>query len=86
MLSLTYDITFSVQQLSQFLAKPAIAHYNATSRILRYIKGVPSLGLFFSLNTFAHLKAFCDSDWVTCSDSRQSLIGFSVYIGNSLNT
>jgi len=33
------DITFSVQQLSQFLAKPTIVHYNATIRLLRYIKG-----------------------------------------------
>ena len=78
------DITFFVQQLSQFLAKPTIAHYTAAIRILRYIKEAPSLGLFFSSNTYAHLKAFCDSDWGTCSDSRQSMTGFSVYLGNSL--
>jgi len=57
------DITFSVQQISQFLDKPRIAHYNATIRILKYIKGAPSLGLFFSFNSSANLKAFCDSDW-----------------------
>jgi len=51
-----------VQQLSQFLAKPGIAHYNATIKILRYIKGAPSLGSFFSSNTSTYLKAFCDSD------------------------
>jgi len=78
------DITFYVQQLSQFLAKLTIAQYTATIRILRYIKGAPSLGLFFSSNTSAHLKAFCDSDWGTYSDSRQSITGFSVYLGNSL--
>ncbi|XP_068467075.1 uncharacterized protein [Phaseolus vulgaris] len=78
------NITFSVQQLSQFLAKPTIVHYNAAIRILRYIKEAPSLGLFFSSTTTVHLKAFCDSDWGTCSDSRQSVTGFSVYLGNSL--
>jgi len=52
------DITFFVQQLSQFLDKPTIAHYNATIRILKYIKGASTLGLFFSSNSFAHLKAF----------------------------
>jgi len=78
------DITFSVQQLSQFLDKPTIAHYNAAIRILKYIKRAPSLGLFFSSSSSAHLKAFCDSDWGTCSDSRQSVTNFSVYIGNSL--
>jgi len=73
-----------VQQLSQFLAKPTISHYTTVIRILRYIKGALSLGLFFSSNTSAHLKAFCESDWGTCSDLRQSVTGFSVYLGNSL--
>jgi len=72
-----------VQQLSQLLAKPTIAHYTATIRILTYIKGAPSLGLFFPSNTSTHLKAFCVSDWGTCSDSRQFVAGFSVYLGNS---
>ena len=78
------DITFYVPQLSQFLDKPTIAHYNATIRILRYIKGAPSLGLFLSSSIYVHLKAFCDSDWGTHSGSRQSVSGFSVYLGNSL--
>jgi len=52
------DITFPVQQLSQFLDKPTIAHYNAAIRILKYIKETQSLGLFFSCNTSGHLKAF----------------------------
>jgi len=50
------EITLSVQQFSQFLNKPTISIYNAAIRILKYIKGVPSLGLFFSSNTFVHLK------------------------------
>jgi len=78
------DITFSVQQLSQFLDKPTISHYNAVIRILRYIKGVSSLDLFFSCSNFAHLKTFCYSDWGTCSDLRQSVTSFSVCLKNSL--
>jgi len=75
------DIIFSIQQHSQFLDKPITAHYNATIRILKYIKEDPSLGLFLSSSSSAHLKAFCDSDWGTCSDSRQSVTDFSVYLG-----
>ena len=78
------DITFFVHQLSQFLDKPTIAHHNAAIRILKYIKGALSPGLFFPSNNLAHLKVFCDSDWGTCSDSRQSVTGLSVYLGNSL--
>jgi len=78
------DITFFVQELSQFLDKPTIPHYNAAIRILRYIKEAPSLSLLFSSSSSAHLKAFCDSDWGTCSVSRQWMNGFNVHLGNSL--
>jgi len=73
-----------VQQLSQFLVKPTTSHYTVAIRIPIYLKGAPSLGLFFSSNTSAHHKAFCDSDWGTNNDSRQSVTSFSVYLGNSL--
>jgi len=44
------DITFSVQQLSHFLNKRTNAHYNATIRILKYIKELQVL-TYFSLST-----------------------------------
>jgi len=61
-----------------------IAHHNAAIKIFKYIKGAPSLGLFFSSNSSTHLIAFCDNDWGTCSNSRQSVTDFSVHLGNSL--
>jgi len=67
-----------------FFDKTIIAHYNAAIRILRYIKEASSLGLFFSSSISAHLKAFCDNDYDTCSDSRQLVTNFSVYLENSL--
>jgi len=45
------DITFITQQLSQFLSNPTQAHYNAALRVLRYLKGSPSRGIFFPRNT-----------------------------------
>jgi len=56
------DITFFVHQLSKFLDKPTITHYNTTIKILRYIKGAISLSLFFSSSSSAHLKAFCGNN------------------------
>lgn len=32
------DISFAGQQLSQYMSKPTIAHYNAALRVLRYLK------------------------------------------------
>uniref|UniRef100_A0A2N9I067 Reverse transcriptase Ty1/copia-type domain-containing protein n=1 Tax=Fagus sylvatica TaxID=28930 RepID=A0A2N9I067_FAGSY len=35
------DISYSVQRLSQYIAKPTDLHLNATTKILRYVKGTP---------------------------------------------
>ena len=42
------DISFAVQQVSQFVSKPRPPHLQAALRILRYLKGAPGLGLFLS--------------------------------------
>ncbi|KAK8677304.1 hypothetical protein V6N13_142851 [Hibiscus sabdariffa] len=42
------DIAFAVQHLSQFLSAPTDMHMVAVHSILRYLKGTPGQGLFFS--------------------------------------
>ncbi|XP_014503350.1 uncharacterized protein LOC106763698 [Vigna radiata var. radiata] len=78
------DITFAVNHLSQFMSTPTTAHQQATNRILRYLKGTPGAGIHFPSNSTIQLKAFCDSDWATCPDTRRLVTGFTVYLGNSL--
>jgi hypothetical protein len=43
------DISFAVQQVSQFLQAPRQPHLAALRRILRYLKGTSGRGLFFLL-------------------------------------
>ena len=78
------DISYSVNQLSQFLSSPTTTHHQAALWVLKYIKGTPSLGLFFPSNSDMKLKAYSDSDWAGCPDNQRSVIGFSVYLGNAL--
>ncbi|CAN1799225.1 Retrovirus-related Pol polyprotein from transposon RE2 [Linum perenne] len=75
-------ISFATQQVSQFAGAPTEAHYKAVTRILRYLKGAPTSGLFFPTKS----SAYSDSDWAACPDSRGSVTGYAVYLGDSLTS
>ncbi|KAL0312290.1 UNVERIFIED_CONTAM: Retrovirus-related Pol polyprotein from transposon RE1 [Sesamum radiatum] len=78
------DISHGVQQLSQFLQKPCQAHWHAALHMVRYLKGSSTQGLFFPSSNSLRLRAYCDADWGSCLDSRRSLTGFCVFLGDAL--
>ncbi|XP_019150318.1 PREDICTED: uncharacterized protein LOC109147132 [Ipomoea nil] len=78
------DICFAIQQLSQFLDKPTTDHLQAAHRILRYVKNSPSKGIFFPANSSLKLRGFADSDWAACIDTRRSVTGFCMFLGEAL--
>ncbi|XP_050919492.1 uncharacterized mitochondrial protein AtMg00810-like [Lathyrus oleraceus] len=78
------DISFAVQHLSQFVSKPLVPHYQAATKILRFLKSSPAKGIFLSASSPLKLCAFADSDWARCPTTRKSITGFCVVLGNSL--
>ncbi|XP_015939175.1 secreted RxLR effector protein 161-like [Arachis duranensis] len=78
------DISFAIGKLSQFLDCPTTEHLRAAHQILRYMKGSPAAGLFFSAKSDLNLTGFSDSDWVGCLDSRRSISAYCFYLGSSL--
>lgn len=78
------DITFAVHRLSQFLSAPTDVHLKAAHHVLRYLKSNPGQGLFYAADSDLCLNAFADADWATCPNTRRSVTGFCVYLGQSL--
>jgi hypothetical protein len=78
------DLSFSVQHLSQFVAKPLVPHYAAATKILQYLKSDPAKGIFFPVSSTLKLSGYADSDWARCPETRKSITGFCVFLGTSL--
>ena len=53
-------------------------------KILQQIKSTPGQGIYFLANSDFQLKAFCDTNWVGCPNTRKSLTDYCIFLGNSL--
>lgn len=78
------DNSYSVHILSQFLASPRDCHLQAAYKVVRYLKSTLGQGILLSSSSPLQLIAYSDADWGSCPQSRQSLTGYCVTIGNSL--
>lgn len=78
------DICFAVHCLSQFLQQPTDEHLNAVHHLLRYLKRSPGQGVILKVSSTFQFKAFVDAEWGTCPDTRRSVTGFCVFLGDSL--
>ncbi|GKA18188.1 putative ribonuclease H-like domain-containing protein [Tanacetum coccineum] len=57
------DIMFAVCACARFQVTPKTSHLLAVKRIFRYLKGKPTLGLWYSRDSPFELVAYTDSDW-----------------------
>ncbi|XP_019257650.1 PREDICTED: uncharacterized protein LOC109235857 [Nicotiana attenuata] len=62
---------------------PRELHLKTSYHLLRYLKVDPSLGFFFSRNVDYTLRSYCDYDWASCPDSKKSVTGYVVLLGDS---
>lgn len=60
------DISFVVQHLSQYVSKPHDSHYQAATKVLKFLKSSSAKGILFSASSTLKLCAFADSDWFLC--------------------
>ncbi|XP_019161991.1 PREDICTED: uncharacterized protein LOC109158510 [Ipomoea nil] len=78
------DITYAVQQLSQFVDTPTNEHLVAAHYVLRYIKKALGQGIFYPRNGAMQLNVFSDYDWATCPETRKSVTSFCIFLDSAL--
>ncbi|KAJ0912622.1 putative RNA-directed DNA polymerase [Helianthus annuus] len=78
------DLSYAVNQASQYLQNPTTTHFQLVKRILRYVKGTLSYGLSFDRPIKTTLVGYSDADWARCVETRWSTCGYSIYLGGNL--
>ncbi|GJS61301.1 putative ribonuclease H-like domain-containing protein [Tanacetum coccineum] len=78
------DIMFAVCACARFQVTPKTSHLLAVKRIFRYLKGKPTLGLWYSRDSPFELVAYTDSDYAGATLDRKSTTGGCQFLGNRL--
>lgn len=78
------DIQFAVNLVCQKMHDPSVSDFNLLKRVLRYLKGTMKMGLQIEADSDTRLRAYCDSDWAGCQDTRRSTGGFCTFLGSNL--
>ncbi|GKE38470.1 ribonuclease H-like domain-containing protein, partial [Tanacetum coccineum] len=63
-----------LNQMLIFQVTPKVSHMHAMKRIFRYLKGKPTLGLWYPKDSPMNLIAYSDSDYARASIDRKSTI------------
>ncbi|XP_021761303.1 uncharacterized protein LOC110726145 [Chenopodium quinoa] len=77
------DLSYTVQALSQFMSEPRTSHLAALQHTLRYAAGTEGQGILLKASDQLKLEAFSDSNWGACVDTRRSITGYLLLLGNS---
>ncbi|CAI7747285.1 unnamed protein product [Closterium sp. NIES-53] len=78
------DLSHAVGVLSQFLSAPSTQHLNAAKRVMRYLSGSKSFGLFFHGHEHGSvLHGFTDADCAGPLSKRKSTGGYMFVIAGA---
>ncbi|GJT69587.1 hypothetical protein Tco_1028873 [Tanacetum coccineum] len=69
------NIQFSTYLCARYQANPKESYLIVVKRIFKYLKGTPSLGLWYPKCLGFDLKGYSDSDYAGCNMDRKSTLG-----------
>ncbi|GKC05439.1 retrovirus-related pol polyprotein from transposon TNT 1-94 [Tanacetum coccineum] len=74
------DIQFSIVLCARYQSNPKESHLTVVKRILRYLKGTPTLGLYYPKCLGFDLKWYSDSDYAGCNMDRKITSAEAEYV------
>lgn len=77
------DLAFLVQHLNQVMSDPRSPHLEAAINVPKYLNNNPNQGLLMNNNDAFSLRAYYDSNWTSCPQSRRSISRFIIFLGDS---
>ncbi|GJX29773.1 retrovirus-related pol polyprotein from transposon TNT 1-94 [Tanacetum coccineum] len=78
------DIQFSTYLYARYQANPTESHLIDVKRIFRFLKGTPSLGLWYLKCSGFNQKGYSDSDYAGCNMDRKSTYDACQLLGGKL--
>ncbi|XP_017438064.1 uncharacterized mitochondrial protein AtMg00810-like [Vigna angularis] len=78
------DIMHNVCLYARFQSQPKESHLTTMKRILKYLKGTKSLGLWYPSGSNIFLEGYSDSDFGGCKLDKKSIGGTCHLLGCSL--
>ena len=78
------DIMQAIRMVGRYHSSPKQSHLAFVKRILKYLKGTMTYGLWYSRNQNFQLTTYSDVDWENCFDERKSTNGGTFFLGNFL--
>ncbi|GKC03557.1 putative ribonuclease H-like domain-containing protein, partial [Tanacetum coccineum] len=78
------NIMFPVCACARFQVTSKASHLHAMKRIFRYLKGQPTLGLWYSKDSPFDLEAYTNSEYAGASLDRKSTTGGCQFLGSRL--
>ena len=70
------DISYAVSVVSRYMDQPHDIHWKASKRILNFVQGTRTHGIFYMEKSDIDLIGFIDSDWAGDSTDRKSTSGY----------
>nr|GEV24568.1 hypothetical protein [Tanacetum cinerariifolium] len=66
------DIQFSTVQCVRYQSNPKESHLTAVKRILKYLKGISTLGLYYLKGSSFNLRGYSYSDYAGCNMDKKA--------------